>query len=518
MPEALLIETSPVDGRELGRYAAATVTDVGAAIARGRQAFHGWSRRPAAERLHLLRAVREAIVERLDAIVECIVATTGKPDLDALTGDVYTVLDSLSYHEQNAEAALAPEPRPGHLLSPRAEFSVHYEPLGVVGVIAPWNYPFQLAMLPLIAALAAGNTVVLKPSELTPSIGELIEELSAAAGLPDHVLQVVQGGPEVGKALVAARPDKLFFTGSVQTGKQVLLAAAASLTPVELELGGKDPMLVFADAPFERAANAAVYGAFVNAGQACISIERAYVERPIYEQFVAAVSTRAATLRVGSGRNVDLGPIIRPAQCEVIEAHLEDALARGARLTTPRVRDGNRFSPLVLRDVTHEMRVMVEETFGPLLPVMPFDTEGEAIGLANDSRYGLNASVWTRNRERAHRVARELVAGNCAINDVLKNVANPHLPFGGERESGLGRYHGPEGVRAFCRVKSIMHHPGGARAEMNWFPYKPSSYEIVKSSLIALFGGRSVVSRAGAIADQWLTGARGLFGPRGEKQ
>ena len=509
-----LIETSPVDGRQIGSFDVTDPSQVFEAVHRARLTFEHWQHISIERRLELLGALRAALVDRLDEVVETITRTTGKPPLDALTGDVYVVLDCIAYYEQNAARILEAEPRPGHLLSPQSEFSVHYEPLGVVGILAPWNYPFQLAMVPLVTALAAGNTVVLKPSEHAPSVGAMIESLCTSAALPKHVVQVVQGGPEVGRALVASQPDRVFFTGSASTGKEIMAAAAQHLTPVQLELGGKDPMIVFADAPFERAVHGAVYGAFVNAGQACMSIERLYVQRPIYERFVAAVSKAARTLRVGVGRKVEIGPIIRPEQCELIEHHVDDALSRGATLTTPRRREGNRLWPLVLRDVSHDMRVMTEETFGPVLPIMAFESEAEAVRLANDSTYGLNASVWTTNRERAERVAAQLVTGSCAINDVGKNAANPHLPFGGERQSGFGRYHGPEGLRAFCRTKSIMHSSGATRTEMNWFPYRPLNYELVKSSMIALFGGRSALSKAGKIAKQWLglvsgTGRRG---------
>ena len=510
-----LIEKSPLNDREIARHVVSSPAEVAEAIARGRRAFLVWSRESVASRVERLRSLRATIVARLDDVVETIVASTGKPPLDALTGDVYTVLDGLAYHERHACSLLEPQSRPGHVLSPRAEFFVHYEPLGVIGILSPWNYPFQLAMLPLISALAAGNTVDLKPSEVTPSNGKLILDLCSAAGFSQDVVQVVLGGPEVGEALVNSRPDKVFFTGSVSTGKKVMAAAAENLTPLALELGGKDPMIVFSDAAFQRAVNGAVYGAFVNAGQACISIERVYVEAPLYERFVTAVTTAAAALRVGSGRDVDLGPMIRSEQCDVVERHVDDALARGARLTTPRRRERNLLWPLVLRDVSHEMLVMKEETFGPVMPVMPFATEAEAVALANDSAYGLNASVWTENRERAERVATGLVTGNCATNDVLKNVANPHLPFGGERQRGIGRYHGPEGLLSFCRTKSIMHHPGSSRTEMNWFPYRPSSYEIVKSSILAVFGEGSALSKAGAIAKQWL-GPSGLWRRRDE--
>jgi acyl-CoA reductase-like NAD-dependent aldehyde dehydrogenase len=506
-----LAAVSPVDGAEIGVFPACSPDEVAQAVTRGRAAFEAWGSTPIQERLQLLGRLRAVIVDDLDAIVARIVVATGKPDLEALTGDVLTTLDFIAYYEEHAAGMLGSESRPGYRFAPRSEFRVDYEPLGVVGIISPWNYPLQLAMIPLVTALAAGDTVVLKPSELVPSVGALVAEICERAELPPGVVQVVQGGPEVGEALVAARPDKIFFTGSVQTGKKIVARAAEHLVPLELELGGKDPMLVFADAHFERAVNGAVYGAFVNAGQACVSIERVYVAAPIYERFVSAVTEAALRLRVGSDRSSDLGPIIRPAQCDLVEAQVDDALRKGARLTTPRDRIGNRIRPLVLRDVSHDMRVMTEETFGPVLPVMPFDDEAEAIGLANDTSYGLNASVWTQDRARAERVVRALAVGSCAVNDVLKNIANPQVPFGGERESGWGRYHGPEGLRAFSRTKSVMVSDGSADTEMNWFPYRAITYEIVKSLVLAQFGAGSALGRAGAIASQWLGAARSLW-------
>lgn len=506
-----LVAISPVDGSRIGSYPICEEAEVAAAIARGRQAFSVWGTTPARDRLGRLGRLRGAIVDDLDGIVARLVAATGKPELEALAGDVMTTVDFIAYYEQHAERFLASEERPGHWLAPRSDFRVDYEPLGVIGIISPWNYPLQLAMIPLVTALAAGNTVVLKPSELVPSVGALISELCARAGLPPAVVQVLQGGPEVGEALLTARPDKLFFTGSAATGKKIVARAAEHLVPLELELGGKDPMVVFADAHFDRAVNGAVYGAFVNAGQACVSIERVYVEAPLYERFVAAATESALALRVGSDRTSELGPLIRSAQCELIDAHLDDALRKGARLTTPRRREGNRFHPMVLRDVSHEMRVMTEETFGPVLPIMPFRTESEAIELANGTCYGLNASVWTRDQERAARVVRSLAAGSCAVNDVVKNIANPALPFGGERQSGWGRYHGPEGLRAFCRTKAIMVNDSASATEMNWFPYRASSYEIVKSLIVARYGDAPVLSKATAIAGQWLGAARGLW-------
>jgi acyl-CoA reductase-like NAD-dependent aldehyde dehydrogenase len=478
----------------------ATAEEVAAAVERGRAAFATWGRTTVRERVERLARLSAALIDDMDGVVDAISRATGKLRLDALTADVMTCAEALCYTVEHAERVLAPERRPAPLLFGLSRFHVEYAPLGVVAVLSPWNYPLQLALLPMVSALAAGDCVVLKPSEVTPFVGPLILALCARAGLADGVVQVVQGGPSVGRALIAARPDKVFFTGSVATGKKVMAAAAEHLIPVELELGGKDPMMVFADANLERAVAGAVWGAFTNAGQACIAVERVYVERPIYERFVAAATEATLRLRVGAGDGADVGPIINPAQIAVIDAHLDDALARGARLTTPRRRDGRLYHPVVLRDVDHSMRVMTEETFGPVMPVMPFDTEADAVALANDSIYGLNASVWTRDLERGRRVARAVVAGSCAVNDVLKNASNPYMPFGGERQSGLGRYHGPEGLRAFASQRSIMVNAGRARSEPNWFPYTPTAHAAVRAMIHLLHDGRPLATRARALA------------------
>lgn len=476
------------------------------AVARSRAAFESWGRLGAAERVPYLAALRRVMLADLDRIVERIVAETGKVPVDALTGDLMTTLDLLSYLEAQVTTVLASEERPGHPLFVGSRFRVEYHPLGAVVVLAPWNYPLQLSLIPALTALAAGNTVVLKPSEVTPSVGELIANLAQRAGLPKDVLQVVSGGPEVGAALVQARPDKIFFTGSVATGRRVGAAAAELLIPIELELGGKDPMIVFADAHFERAVGAAVYGAFVNAGQVCVGIERVYVERPLYGRFVEAVTQAAQALRVGSSVDDDVGAIIDPRQRAVIDAHVDDALARGAKATTRVTREGALYHPVVLEGVDHSMKVMTEETFGPILPVMPFDGEDEAVRLANDSIYGLNAAVFSADLPKAERVARRLVVGSCAINDVLKNIGNPHMPFGGVKASGHGRYHGPEGLRTFSRSLSLTLNGGQLPREVNWFPYGARVYQTVASLLRAAHGGASK-----APATEAPAGARGLF-------
>jgi acyl-CoA reductase-like NAD-dependent aldehyde dehydrogenase len=502
---------SPLTGEVLGTFPVPSATEVEQVVARARRAFPAWRGTAVTERVAALRRLKNLLIEEADAVVRVIVAATGKVEVEALAGDVLTSVAMLDYYVTHAASILAPERRPGGIMFPGSTFSVEWAPLGVVAVIAPWNYPLQLALVPTITALAAGNAVVLKPSELTPTVGALIETLCRRAGLPADVVQVVQGSREVGQALIAARPDKLFFTGSAATGRAVLAAAAAGLIPVDLELGGKDPMIVFADAHLERAVGGALYGACANSGQLCVSVERLVVERRVHDRFVADLTVAAARLRVGQGRDADLGAIISPAQRAVVEAQLDEALRAGAKPTAPVRWDGPFLRPVVLTDVTPAMRLWREETFGPLLAVVPFDDEDEAVALANDSDYGLNASVWTSDLERGARVARRLVTGSCAINDVVKNIGNPHTPFGGTKASGFGRTHGPEGLRAFARPLALMTNDGRSRRERNWFPYGPEVYESVRALLHTVYGDGSTLRKARSVVDAaaaWLDAAR----------
>ncbi len=477
---------SPLDDALLGRFPEPSAEQVRAAMARARAASGPWGALPVRARLAHLARLRGLLVRELDAVVDAVRAATGKPRPEALSSDLLVCVDLLAYYEGHAEQILAPRPRGASLLYKLARFEVRYEPLGVVAIFSPWNHPLQLSLGPAVTALAAGNAVLLKPSELTPGVGALVVDLCRRAGLPPDLVQALQGGPAVGQALIAARPDKIFFTGGVATGKKVMAAAAEHLIPLALELGGKDPMIVFDDAPLARAARGAAWGAFAHAGQNCVSTERLYVQRGVYHRLVSLLVAQARAVRPGLGPWADMGPVVREAQAQIIEAHIDDALARGATLATGRRRAGNLLYPVVLLGVDHGMRVMQEETFGPVLPVMAFDTEEQAVALANDSRYGLNASVWTRDLARGRRVARRLVAGSCAINDVLKNIANPHTPFGGERHSGFGRSHGPEGLRGFSRTLALMACRGRLRREPNWFPYGEVGYR----ALAALIRGR----------------------------
>jgi len=470
---SLISMQNPATGAILGELPEATPDEVHAAMAQARQAFAVWSEVPLRERVKYLGQLRRHLVEHGEELARRISEDTGKMTLEAYMTEVFVTADTLLYYEKHAERILAPKQVPTPLVLWPKKSYVHYKPMGVVAVISPWNYPFQLSMVPVLSALVAGNTVILKPSEVTPLTGLLIEELFRAVPLPEGVVQVLHGGRTVGQMLIEAKPDKIFFTGSVATGRKIMAAAAEHLIPVELELGGKDPMIVFDDANLERAANAAVWGAFTNAGQVCMSVERVYVQEGLYERFVKRVTEKTAALRQGFPAFAEIGSMTSQQQASIVREHVEEAVAKGAVVVS-----GGRFEedslfipPTILTHVTHEMKVMREETFGPVLPIMPFRTEAEAIELANDSPYGLNASVWSQDMEKARRVALRLESGNVCINDVIITVANPHLPFGGVKQSGMGRYHGPEGLYTFSHMVSVAEDPGKRSREVNWYPY-----------------------------------------------
>ena len=479
---------SPLTGELIKAYPKSTGDDIKNALGKAREAFLRWSQVPLTQRLTLIGDLRRLIIARIDEIVNLLRLVTGKTRVEALINEIFPTLDAIRFYEKQAASILKPHLTRKPVTHPNCLFSSEYHPLGVVLILSPWNFPFQLSLIPVVTALAAGNSVVLKTSEATPRIGELISDLVYEAGIYPEVLQVIFGDAETGEQLIAAQPDFIFMTGSTSAGKKVMEAAAKYLIPILLELGGKDPMIVFADANLERAANGAVYGAFANAGQVCVSVERLYVQDSIYEAFAHQVAEKARSLRVGSTDDDDIGAITSPRQLEIIKDHIEDARAKGAILLTEFAIDRGFIKPVVLRNVNHTMKIMREETFGPTLPLMSFQTEEEAIRLANDSPYGLSASVWTRDLRKARRVAANLLTGSCAINDVIKHVGNTRLPFGGMKQSGFGRYHGAEGLRAFSRQMSVMVNKGQTIRELNWFPYSSELSYNLKNLIRLLFG------------------------------
>jgi len=427
--------------------------------------------------------LRDYIRDQRESICRRVVEETGKCRTDALLTEVYAALDIIAYYAKHAVKFLADQSVKTPIVLKGKQSKIFYEPLGTVLVIAPWNYPFNLSFIPAISAFLAGNAVVIKPSTQTPLKG-VYEDMIAESGFMKDAIQVVYGSRKTGHKLIEAQPAKIFFTGSTAGGRAVMAQAATHLIPVELELGGKDPMIVFDDAPLERAANGLLWGGLVNCGQTCTSVERLYVQAGVFDRFVALLREKIAalttwdTLEGQDGGHLCIGCMTTDFQLETIEDQLAKAKAKGAKVVCGGVRKpgSHVFPPTVVTDTDPSMAIVREETFGPVIVAAPFTTEQEAIDRANDSVYGLSASVWSTDLARAERVARALVTGNVSINNVLATQGNPALPFGGAKHSGFGRYRGPFGLHAFSNVKSVMIDKSRARTELNWYPYTQEKF------------------------------------------
>jgi acyl-CoA reductase-like NAD-dependent aldehyde dehydrogenase len=478
---------NPVTGEVVGVVPVMGEQGVNAAVERARVAADTWQNLSFATRREHLLAWRRTLATRADELADLIRQETGKPASDAIS-EVFLALSHLTYAATHAERALRPRNvLPGLLANMRATISYH--PLGVVAVIGPWNYPLFTPMGSIAYALAAGNAVVFKPSELTPLVGQMCGETLAEAIPVPNLLQVVTGDGRTGAALARAEINKLAFTGSAATGKRVMAAAAERLTPVVLELGGKDPLIVTADADIDRAAEGAVFGAFTNAGQACVSVERAYVVDSVYEQFVDRVADEANQLITGALDTAHIGAITRPEQIKVIRDQVEDALNKGATALVggPDSFQGNFVSPIVLTDVTPDMKIMQEETFGPVLPIVRVRSVDEAVTKANASRYGLGSSIF--GRQGVREIASRLRAGMTAINTVIAYSGIPGLPFGGVGESGFGRIHGDEGLREFTRIKSTSEERIRLPFNLLSFRQPSNAYANMRTMIMQLFGG-----------------------------
>jgi acyl-CoA reductase-like NAD-dependent aldehyde dehydrogenase len=366
-------------------------------------------------------------------------------------------------------------------------------PVGVVGVIGPWNYPLTNSFGDCIPAIAAGNAVILKPSEVTPLTALLMAECTRECGLPEGIYQVAPGFGETGAALIDA-VDFVMFTGSTATGKKVMERAAKTLTPVALELGGKDPMLVLADADLERAANAAVHYSMQNAGQTCISTERVYVEAPVYDEFVSLVTRKIGELRQGAPRgrgSVDLGAVIHPPQSDIVESHVRDAVDKGARVVAGGHRrdgGGHFYEPTVLLDVDHTMDAMREETFGPTMPIMKVADAEEGVRLSNDSPYGLAASVWTKDVAKGERLARQIEAGAVTVNDAQINYVALELPMGGWKSSGIGSRHGADGIRKYTRKQALVVTRFAPKRDLHMLPYSAKRTKLIERMVKLVYG------------------------------
>ncbi len=473
-----MIETrDPRTGVVLAHVPVQSAEDVAAAVFVARDNFGAWSGLSFAERAAHLGAVRDLMLDRAEEIVEVICSETGKLASEAVLTELVATVELIDHYTKHGAKILAAEKvRPGTMVHKKAVRT--FSPLGVVGVISPWNYPFTLTMTPVLSALFAGNTVVFKPSEVTPLVGLEIAKLFAEVGSYSGIVSAVTGGGATGEALVRSGVDKICFTGSVSTGKRVMAAAAATLTPVLLELGGKDPMIICDDANLDRAVGGALWGAFGNSGQTCMAVERVYVHDTLYQPFVDEVVARTRNIRQGSAAGDDIGAMTFEKQLEIVERHVADAVAKGAKVLTGgrRVagRDGLWYEPTVLVDVDHSMAIMTEETFGPVLPIMAVADDEEALRLANDSVFGLNSSVWTSDLDRGRRLADRIESGNVCVNDTIVSYAVTGLPFGGVKESGIGRVHGAEGLREFSQSKSILIDRFNMKRELWWFPLPKS--------------------------------------------
>jgi acyl-CoA reductase-like NAD-dependent aldehyde dehydrogenase len=474
----------PADRGLVGVVPVDPVAVVEAAVLRARAAQVGWGGLSPRERGERMAALRREIGRRTEDIADRIIAETGKPEEEALA-EVLVVMRLIRHYERRAPRVLR-ERRVGTLPIPGGSGRVIREPVGVVGVLAAWNYPFVLAAEPTVMALFAGNGVVLKPSEHTPFTGAILPEFCDAAGLPEDLVLVVQGDGRTGAALVDAGADHLHLVGGAETGRAVLRRAAEHLVPVSVELGGKDPAVVLADANLERAARGIAFGAFYNAGQTCVSTERVYVEAPVYEAFLRRLVRAAEELRVGSGGRIDVGPMVLDRQLELVEAHVQDAVERGARVLCGGERAdpaSNIFLPTVLADVPVGARILEEESFGPVVPVLPVESADEAVRLVNDHPMGLFASVWTRDLARGRKVARRLRAGGVSINDTLSHWAVSGLPMGGVGESGWSRVRGDEGLLTFSRTRTLFERRGRRAREPWWFPYGRRGRKLLRALL-----------------------------------
>jgi acyl-CoA reductase-like NAD-dependent aldehyde dehydrogenase len=485
---------NPATGETIAHVPSLTAEQVAEAAARGRTAQPGWEALGFEGRAEVMREMRKWLVQNRDRVAQTIIDETGKAREDAMSTEVFLMADSISFWCKKAPKFLGDEKV--HGTSPFTlgkKMYVRYKPHGLIGIIGPWNYPLSNSFGDCIPALMAGNSVLMKPSEVTPLTSMLMLEGMRAAGAPEDVYQVVTGAGETGAAVVD-QADMVMFTGSTKTGKKVMARAADTLTPVALELGGKDPMIVLKDADLERAANAAVYNGYANGGQICISVERVYVEEPAYDEFVSKVVEKTRALRQGkpgASGTVDVGAVTFAPQADIVARHVQDAIDKGAQVITGgklAEGPGRFYEPTVLTGVDHSMDIMTEETFGPTLPIMKVRDAEEALRLANDTRYGLNSSVWTKDIEKGEALADRVEAGSTCVNDANVNYAANELPFGGWGDSGIGVRHGAAGIRKYCKTHAVLVTRLAPKKDIHMFPYSRRTSKAIERLMVLLHG------------------------------
>jgi len=492
----MLPSIDPATGVVRAEFARTVATAVAGLVARARVAQAEWAKRPVAERCALIGNLKKTILEWRDRLADAVVRESGKPRVEALFADVFVSLDTAEYFAKQGRKLLRAEKVKHHSTAAKAKSGkLLYEPLGVVAIISSWNYPLAIPMSQIIPALAAGNGVVCKTSDFTPECGELIGKLFREAGFPADLVTMVQGGGEVGQALIEAHPDKVFFTGSVFTGKHVAEACARHLLPSVLELGGKDAMLVLADADLDVASSAAVWGSFSNCGQVCLSVERLFVEESVSEEFIQRCVEKTQKLRMGPGSEpgTEIGPLIRPQHVERMNDLIAEAVGKGAKVVWGgRARPdlgANFFEPTVITGVDGTMQLFQDETFGPIMAIQVVKDAEEALARANDSEFALAASVWTLDADRGKEMARRLEAGTVMVNDVVSGFAIAEAPHGGCRLSGWGRAHGKAGLLEMVNVKYVDVDWLKGVEKPWWYRYGAEVEKAAEAFLAFEFGG-----------------------------
>ncbi|MBN1497126.1 MAG: aldehyde dehydrogenase family protein [Spirochaetes bacterium] len=495
--DAKTICTNPANGEVIAEYPINTVGDLRRAIDKARQAQKEWAKVPVRRRAKMIMKVRGYIVEHMDELAECICRDNGKTRVDAITTDVLTTTMATTYYCKNAAKFMKDRSLPlGNILFFFKWSKIVRIPWGVVGIISPWNYPFSIPYSEVIMALLAGNAVILKAATETQAVGHKLKECIESAGLPEGVFTYINmPGSIAGDAFLEGGVDKLFFTGSTAIGKYLMKKASETLTPLSLELGGNDPMIVCEDADLHRAAMGAIWAGMQNAGQSCGGVERVYVHRDVYDEFLRLLKQGVESLVVGEDINfdTDIGPLTTKRQVETVRAHVRDALDRGATLFAtsgaPEVGKGNFHPCVVLTDVDHDMITMKDETFGPVVAVMKVDSIEEAIDLANDSYLGLTGSVWSKNRRKAMKIAREIQSGAITINDHLMSHGLAETPWGGFKQSSIGRSHGDIGFAEMTQPMVIVNDVMPfARKQFWWHPHSHAVYAGIRGVVYLLYG------------------------------
>jgi acyl-CoA reductase-like NAD-dependent aldehyde dehydrogenase len=483
-----VIVRNPATLGPIAELPVAQVADVVAAVERGRQAQAQWQRTGFPERARIFYRLRDLLLDDGEKLADILTAETGRPRAEVYGNELFYLCDAIGSWAKKSAGYLRPTPiRPHFPLLKFKKVVSTYAPRGVIGIISPWNFPLTMTLGEALPALMAGNAVVIKPSELTPLSARFGAEIAVRAGFPEQLLQVVYGFGATAEALID-HADMIAFTGSVETGRKVMRRAAERLTPVSLELGGKDPMIVLKDADLERAVGACVWGALMNCGQICTSIERVYVEAPVYQSFVDKVVERVRAIRQGPSENeVDIGAMTSEQQLEKVAAQVNEAVRKGAKVLSGGRRhpglSGYYYEPTVLVEVDHSMSIMTEETFGPIIPIVKVSSADEALRMANDSRYGLSASIFSKDKAAAWQLAEKMESGSVSINDSLVSFIIADAPMGGCKESGYGYRHGAEGIRKFCQQKTIVVDRFGLREEFPWYPATRKKAEQIRHLL-----------------------------------